>query len=454
MTQTDQAQSNYIDQFQKLEHSRASADPSWLRDVRKDGLSNFQRMGFPVARRGNEQWKYTNVAPIATGVFDLAQGAPVPQFDASVYELPCPRVHQLVFVDGRYEPTLSTEPHSEAALSADVIGHRGDGAVVGRLADAIEYRVPLVQEHLGRLVSAELTGFSALNTAFIRDGAFVHIPDSVLVPEPIYLLFVSTGQREIVSHPRVLVIAGEGASATILESYENLGNSTGCYFTNGVTEIVAGQGSNLRLYKLQREGSGAYHVNATRIEQADNSTVASVTVDLGGSLVRRDLDTALAGSGASARVFGLYHGTGTQHVDNHTFIDHAVPETSSNEVFKGVLEDSSHGVFVGRVLVRPSAQQTSAHQVNKNLLLSESAEVDTQPKLEIFADDVSCTHGAAVGQLDAEAMFYLNSRGIGSELARRLLLQGFVKEVLDAVEDDAVRQYLESAVASRFGQGD
>lgn len=450
MTQRTDAPARYAEQFHAFERNGASADPSWLREMRRSALADFERLGFPTARRGNEPWKYTNVRPIEQAPFTLADGAPDADVDLAAYELPCPRVHQLVFVDGRYEPRLSTEPPSEATLHSDVIGRRGDGPVVGRLADAVEYRVPLVREHLGRLAPTASSAFTALNTAFLHDGAFVHVPDGVSIPEPVYLLFVSTGAREMVTHPRALIVAGRESSATVLVSFESLDG--GRYFTNAVSEVVVGAGANLRLCQLQRESTDAFHISTTQIEQAGDSRAAVVTVDLGGGLVRRDLNAALAEPGAAAGLFGLYHAAGAQHVDNHTFVDHAVPGAFSNEVYKGILDGSSHGVFVGHVLVRAGAQHTDAHQVNKNLLLSPDAEIDTQPQLEIFADDVTCTHGAAVGRLDADALFYLKTRGIGEETARTLLVHGFVTEVLDAVEDDAVRQYLDAAVAERLGR--
>ena len=450
MTPSADAPTRYAAQFHACERNGAAADPAWLREMRRSALADFERLGFPTARRGNEPWKYTSVRPLARAAFALAEGAPEARVETDAYELPCPRVHRLAFVDGRYEPRLSTEPPGEAALHSGVIGRRGDGPVVGRLADAVADRVPLVRERLGRLAPAASNAFTALNTAFLHDGAFVEVPDGVSVPEPIHLLFISTGTRALVAHPRALIAAGRGSSATVLMSFECLAG--GRYFTNAVAEITVGAGAHLRLCTLQRESTDAFHVAATHVEQARDSRVGAVTVDLGGGLVRRDLHAALAEPGAAAELFGLYHAVGAQHVDNHTLVDHAVPDTSSNEVYKGILDGAAHGVFVGQVRVRPNAQHTDAHQVNKNLLLSPEAEIDTQPQLEIFADDVTCTHGAAVGQLDADALFYLKTRGIGEATARTLLMRGFVTEVLDAVGDDAVRRYLDAAVAERVGR--
>ncbi|MEX2430718.1 MAG: Fe-S cluster assembly protein SufD [Dehalococcoidia bacterium] len=444
----------YVAAFKAFEHNGAGADPVWLRELRRNAMSNFEERGFPTARRGNEHWKYTDVRPIAEAAL-----APLPPetrpgegIDLAPYELPCPRVHQVVFVDGRYAPPLSTEPRSAAGMHLDVISRKGDGPVVGRLADAITYGLPLAHEHLGQYASHADNAFTALNTAFTGDGAFVHIPDGVTVVEPIYLLFISTGASgPRVTHPRVLIVAGKDSSATVLQSYEASG-ADGAHFNNAVTEVVTNPGASLRLYKLQREAASAFHVATTEVALARDSRLASATVDLGGGLVRHDINVRLAGPGASVSLHGLYLGRGQSHTDNHTFIDHMVPDTSSEETYKGIMDDSSHAVFVGHVLVRPDAQRITSHQVNKNLLLSKEAEVDTQPKLEIFADDVTCTHGAAVGQLDEDAMFYLKSRGIGADVARGLLVHGFVNEIIEGIADDAVRQYIDEAVMERLRQ--
>ena len=432
-------EARYLAAFEAAERNGAAQDPAWLRELRRDAMAEFTRTGFPTARRGNEPWKYTDVRSLASTAFVAPDATePLGEIDLSPYDLPCPRVHQLVFVDGRYAPQLSTDPPSEGERPSHVFFERGDGPIVGRIAEAAHYDVPLVREHLGKHAGAAAGAFTSLNTAFVRDGAFVSIPDGVSVPEPIYLVFISTArpERPTVTYPRVLIVAGRDSSATVLVSFESLGD--GAYFTDAVTEIVAGPGASLRCITLQRESDAAYHVSTTNVTQARDSSVSTVTVDLGGRLVRHDLSVLLAEPGASASLNGLYLGRGKHHVDNHTFVDHAVPGASSDEVYKGILDDDSRGVFVGHVLVRPGAQHTVAHQVNKNLLLSDGAEADTQPKLEIFADDVTCTHGAAVGQLDPAAMFYLKSRGIGEAVARALLVHGFVREGGESSCDDAV----------------
>lgn len=449
MAQRTSQESHYLSTFAAFEQNGASASPDWLKTLRKNAISDFERDGFPTARRGNERWKYTDVRPLASHLFVPSKANGHEEIDFAPYDLPCPRVHQLVFVDGHYAADLSTEPPSQAAHQAETIGHRSEGLIVGRLSEAIQQGLPLVEQHLSQ--QASTGAFAALNTAFIEDGALVYIPDGVSVHEPIYLLFITTGHAQVVTHPRVLVVAGANSKATVIQGYESLSADAEPYFTNAVTEIVTGPGAVLHHYKLQREATTAYHIASTHATLARDSHLASVAFDLGGGLVRNDISATLAETGASVRLDGLYLGDGERHIDNHTFVDHAVPGTTSDEVYKGILNDAAHGVFVGHVLVRHDAQRTVAHQVNKNIVLSDDAEVDSQPMLEIFADDVQCTHGAAVGRLDPNAVFYLNSRGLDAREAQELLVHGFVSEVLTAVADDAIRQYTDDAVLTKLG---
>ena len=449
MAQRDSQESHYLSTFAAFEQNGASASPDWLKSLRKQAIADFKRDGFPTARRGNELWKYTDVRSLASQAFALSKSNGHEAIDFAPYDLPCPRVHQLVFVDGQYAADLSTEPPSQAEHQAETIGHRSEGLIVGRLSEAIQEHLPLVEQYLSQQAGAG--SFAALNTAFVEDGALVYIPDGVAVHEPIYLLFITTGHASVVTHPRVLIIAGVDSKATVIQGYESLTADAEPYFTNAVTEIVTRSGAVLRHYKLQREAKNAYHIAATHATVGRDSMFASVSLDLGGGLVRNDISTTLAEAGASVKLDGLYLGDGKRHIDNHTFVDHAVPGTSSDEVYKGILTDASHGVFVGRVLVRHDAQHTVAHQVNKNLVLSDDAEVDSQPMLEIFADDVQCTHGAAIGRLDPNAVFYLNSRGLDTREAQELLVHGFVSEILSTIADDAVRQYTDDAVLTKLG---
>jgi len=292
----------------------------------------------------------------------------------------------------------------------------------------------------------EQHAFTALNTAFISDGAFIEIGNDVVVEQPIHLLFISSGDS--ISHPRNLIVAGRHARASVVESYVSLRENE--YFTNAVTEIVVGEGAHIDHYKLQRESESAFHVGTVQARQERNSQLHSFSFAVGGELARTNVYTSLEGDAATCTLNGLYLTDGTQHIDNQTSIEHIAPNCPSHELYKGVLDGRSHGVFNGKVYVHPEAQKTDGKQSNNNLLLSPNARVDTKPQLEIFADDVKCTHGATVGRLDELAMFYLNSRGIGPETARMLLTYAFAADVIETIELEPLKTELEKIVLARF----
>ena len=423
--------------------------PKWLQSLREHGFARFEALGFPTTK--NEDWHFTSVSPIAEQSFQLASTGGqiddrressrrkadvlgplgVRPADVDRFGFGEPGWHTLVFVNGMYSPDLSTS----------------SGAVVaGSLAHAIEAGNPIVERYLGRIANFDRHAFTALNTAFVRDGTLIEILPEAQIEQPIHLVFVSDG--DCVSHPRNLIVAGRHSRASVVESYVSLRDST--YFTNAVTEIVVGEGAHLDHFKIQRESELAFHVGTVEAKQEANSQFHSFSFAVGGSLARTNIYTALDGDAATCTLNGLYLTDGSQHIDNQTSIEHIAPNCPSHEVYKGVLDGRSHGVFNGKVYVRPEAQKTDGKQSNNNLLLSPQARVDTKPQLEIFADDVKCTHGATVGRLDDVAMFYLNSRGIGSEGARTLLTYAFAADVLESIELAAVRESLEKAVLSRF----
>jgi Fe-S cluster assembly protein SufD len=342
-----------------------------------------------------------------------------------------PGWNTVVFVNGAYAADLSTT---------------GGEIVVGSLAHAIDVGNPVVERYLGRIAGFDRHAFTALNTAFAQDGAVIELLPEADVEQPIHVVFVSDG--ESVCHPRNLIVAGRHSRATVVESYVSLRDST--YFTNAVTEVVVGEGAHLDHYKIQRESEQAFHVGTVEARQEANSQFHSFSFAVGGSLARTNIYTALDGDAATCTLNGLYLTDGSQHIDNQTSIEHIAPNCPSHEVYKGVLDGRSHGVFNGKVYVHPEAQKTDGKQSNNNLLLSPQARVDTKPQLEIFADDVKCTHGATVGRLDDVAMFYLNSRGIGPERARTLLTYAFAADVLESIELPVVKTALENVVLSRF----
>jgi Fe-S cluster assembly protein SufD len=427
----------YLQSFRQLEQ-RAKA-PEWLARLRREAIESFMELGFPTTR--NEEWKYTNAAPIARTVFEPAPAvaaAPAVEFMAKspFAEMDCPR---LVFVNGRLAADLS----SLDSLAAEV--------KVMSLGKAIADGSSQVEEHLARYADCAANPFAALNTAFIEDGALIDIPKRLELAKPIYLLYVTlAGPKPTVTHPRNLILIGGESQATVIEGYLGFGDSA--YLTNAVTEIAVGENSILEYVKLEGESATAFHTATVKIHQARNASAHATTVALGARLAREDTTAALDGEGGEATLNGIYVLTGEQHVDNHTTLDHARPHCASRELYKGILDGKSTGVFNGKIIVRPDAQKTDSKQSNKNLLLSEEATINTKPQLEIYADDVKCTHGATVGQIDAEALFYLRSRGIGQLEARSLLTAAFANDVLDKIKYSRLRERLKEAVFERLAR--
>ncbi len=414
---------------------REPLGPNWLRRIRRAAFDRFSELGFPTTHV--EEWKYTNLAPVARTAFEPAPEtrlsaeslgrAPFASLDAA----------RLVLVNGRFAPELS----SPGALP--------EGVVVSSLAEAL-LSAP-VQEHLARYALFENHALVGLNTAFLTDGFFVHVPNGTVLERPLYLLSVTVpGGRPVVSYPRSLIVIGRGAQARIVEGY--LALEEGVYFTNAVTEAVVGENSVVEYTKLEAESGQAYHFGALNAVQERSSSFTSNSLALGGLLVRNEAAAVLIGEGAECTLNGLYVATGRQHVDNHTTMDHAQPHCTSHELYKGVLDGKAEAVFHGRIVVRPNAQKTDAIQRNKNLLLSEDAVINTKPQLEIYADDVRCTHGATVGQVDADAVFYLRSRGIARDEARKLLTYAFAGEMLDRIGAAALRSRVADALMERLSQ--
>ena len=419
--------------------ARQTPGPDWLQDLRGKGIARFEALGYPTTK--NEDWHFTSVAPIAERSFrlarrkgDLANSLGLRPTDLERFGFGQPDWHRLVFINGVFDESLSSFEEIDA------------GVRVGSLASAIESGDAAAERYLGKIAGFDQHAFSALNTAFIADGAFIELAQNAVVDQPIHLLFISGGEG--VSHPRNLIVAGRHSRSAVIESYVSLRDST--YFTNAVTEIAAGEGAHIDHYKLQREGATAFHVGTVQVRQERDSQLHSFSFAVGGALARTNVYTSLAGDAATCTLNGLYLTDGTQHIDNQTSIEHIAPNCPSHEVYKGVLDGRSHGVFNGKVYVHPEAQKTDGKQSNNNLLLSPSARVDTKPQLEIFADDVKCTHGATVGRLDEMAMFYLNSRGIGRETARTLLTYAFAADVLETIELEPLKKELEKMVLARF----
>jgi Fe-S cluster assembly protein SufD len=435
MVSTTEERGLYQSQFENLGKSLRT-EPRWLAEIRKAAMDRFLTLGFPTTK--DEEWRFTSVTPISRIPFKLADGldkghAPkqVPQ------ELTFGFRHSqiIVFVNGRFAPKLSTLKSS------------GTGVQVETLESCFRSDPKLLSVHLSHYAGYDEHAFVALNTAFFRDGIVVRIPKDVVVEKPVHLMYLSTQPEEpVVSYLRTLILAESNSQAKILESYAGL--SAGLYMTNAVTEIVLGENAVLDHYKLQRESAEAFHVASLCVNQSRDSNFFTHSISLGGLLVRNDVNVVLGGDGGEAVLDGLYIARGQQHVDNHTRIDHASPHCTSRELYKGILDEKARGVFNGRILVRQGAQKTDSKQTNKNLLLSEDALANANPQLEIYADDVKCTHGVTIGQLSAEALFYLRSRGISLETARQVLTYAFASEITSRIKVSEVQAELEKVLYS------
>jgi Fe-S cluster assembly protein SufD len=415
---------------------RSPRDPEWLAGIRREGMERMRATGFPTVR--DEQWKYTNVAPIVKVPF-VEGRRETPWQRSRGFSVPGGEGVQLFFINGRFAPDHSSR------------GRGVDGLEVASLAEVLATRPETAEPHLARIVRNG-NAFASLNEAFLDDGAFVRIPRGTAVTEPIHLVFLSEPDfGPTVSHPRNLIVAERGSQAAVVETY--VGTTEELYFTNAVTEIVLDDAANLDLYKLERESTNAYHVTTTEVRQGRDSRFASHSMTFGGALVRNDLNVRLEAEGAECTLNGLFVGSGTQHLDNHTLIDHAKPHGTSRELYKGIMDGKSRGIFHGKIIVRPDAQKTDAMQTNKNLLLSKEALVNSTPALEIFADDVKCRHGSTIGQLDAGALFYLRSRGIGEEQARDLLVYAFASDVASRIRIASLRALVEQHLGLRLPGG-
>jgi Fe-S cluster assembly protein SufD len=427
----------YRDHFAALAEREGRAErPAWLASRRAQGMAIFDALGFPTTK--NEDWHYTSLASLAEATFEPMAAATGSVTAADVVEYsfgePAPRV---VFVNGRYSSTLS----SLQGLPA--------GVRVLRLASAVLEEPTLLEHYLTRFASIEQHALTALNTAFLHDGVVIHVAGGVTARVPLHVLNVNDAAAAGgVVHPRALIVVEPNAQATVMEQF--VGAAHVHYFTNAVTEVSVADGATLNHYNLQRESEAAVHVGTIEVRQGRDSHYNSFSLATGAALSRTNIYTVLAGEGCGCTLNGLYMFDGTQHGDHQTRIEHIQPNCFSREIYKGILDGESHGVFNGKVYVHPVAQKTDGKQTNNTLLLSERAKIDTKPQLEIFADDVKCTHGATVGRIDELALFYMKSRGIDHDAARKLLTYAFAAEVLETIELESLREGLERLTLERY----
>jgi len=430
-----EAQDLYSSQFDRLQALRQT-EPAWLRELRVSAFDQFRREGFPTIR--DEEFRFTPVAGIANRAFeptfDGARSEPVAADLRAQVLVPGLQASEVLFANGRYSPELSS------------LRTLPKGVRVESLAHVLATEPELIEPYLHRFIKFEMQGFTPLNTAFAVDGAVIILPDNAVVAEPLHLVFLSQGAAPFATHPRVLVVAGRQSQATIVETYAGVGE----YFTNAVTEFIAAEGSHIDHYRVQRESLSASHISSMHVHLDRAATFSSHAIILGGGLARNDVNAVLDGEGINCTLNGLYLVDGKRLVDTHTTIDHAKPHCESHELYKGILDQQGRGVFNGKIFVRQDAQKTDAKQTNKVLLLSDEATINTKPQLEIFADDVKCTHGATIGQLSAEQMFYLRARGIGKAEAQAILIHAFASDIVERIQVEPLRDQLEQVLLSRL----
>lgn len=429
----------YVSNFKQFEKRLNGESLLHLHSIRKDAIARFADLGFPTTK--DEEWKYTDVSPLTkinfAHLFEQ-QTNRITSNDLRPYSFDGINSYKIVFINGRFTPELS---------SRELLPQ---GIVLMNLAEAMKTHSERVLDHFSKYADYTSNTFVALNTAFLRDGVFLHVPRGIVLETPIHILYVSSKQEQFVSYPRNLILVGENAQVKIIESYVALSDNT--YFTNTVSEFVLGQNAIAEHERVMRESLSAYHISTIQVQQERSSNFTSNAMTFGGKFVRNNVNVVLDGEGAECTLNGLYLGTGTQLIDNHTCIEHAKPHCPSHELYKGILSGKSRGVFNGKIKVRKEAQKTDAKQTNKNLVLSDEASIDTKPQLEIFADDVKCTHGATIGQLDDEAIFYLRSRGIDNDKARDILIYAFASDIVDRVNVEPIRHFLHEIIHNRLEQ--
>lgn len=422
---------SYLEAFDQLQQ-RTSQQPEWLKSLRQKAFEQFCDTGFPTVK--DEAWRFTSVAPIARELFRLPEPDEVRITDEDLRPfLLSGAACRLVFVNGRFASSLSDR------------GSLPPGVTAGSLAAEIEQHGEVLKAHLGQHLDIRQDPFCSLNTAFLEDGAYVHIARGTVLQAPIHILYLSTeADSALMIHPRNLLIAEREAQADVVEEHISLGDER--FFSNAATELVAAENAVIAHHMVEYENRKTFHTGTLQIRQGKNANVRSHAVLAGGALVRNNIHPVLAGEGAESLINGLFLGDGQQHLDNYMMVEHASPRCTSHQYYNGILGGSAHGVFHGRILVHKDAQKTDAKQTNRNLLLSDSAQIDTKPQLEIYADDVKCTHGATIGQIDENALYYLRSRGVDERTARELLLFAFAAECLGRIRSETVREHIERIV--------
>jgi len=405
-----------------------NGEPAEIKHIRDNAKEHFRTFGFP--NRKMEDWKFFNSKPIVANDFSfVTEKQSVEKSVLNNFLIPGLKANLLVLINGEYSKENSK-----------IITERKN-LFIGSLREGLKSNPGIIEKHLAKYADYRADGFTALNTALAQDGAFIHIPKGYIMKDPVMILnIIDSRKSKIIGQPRNLIIAGANSDVHIIEEYYSIGENDS--FSNAVTEIYTDESANVQYYKIQNEEKNSFHVGTTQIFQERNSIFTSVTLSWGGGTTRNNLNSYMNGESIECNFKGLYYLTGKQHVDNHTLADHANPNCNSNELYKGILTEESEGVFNGKILVRQDAQKTNAYQMNKNILLSNTASINSKPQLEIFADDVKCSHGATTGQIDKEQLFYLKARGIGEKEGKKLLVFAFANEIIEDIEVPELKEYL------------
>jgi Fe-S cluster assembly protein SufD len=433
----------FIELFQQYENSLNGQKSSAGHSIQKTAIQRFSDdLYFPTKR--NEDWKYTNVAQLLQPLYLQPKRVDIAAEDINPFLFEGLDAYVLVFVNGTYNKELSSKDGlSNKIIVQDISSGLQEGGLTKTTASM----------YLSKWASKEKNSFKVLNTAFAQNGIYIDVPDGLVVDRPVHILNIAHAATEAtVISPQKIIVTGENSKLTVIETYHHLINSEQTYFTNTVTQLVLKRNAIVDHYRIQDEDENAFFINTTEIEQLRDSTYSSYAVDLGGKLVRNNLNSILKDSGTTTNFYGLYVGVNKQHVDNQTFIDHAYPNCDSNELYKGILMDKAKGVFNGKIMVRQDAQKTNAFQQNHSLVLSKTAKMNSKPQLEIYADDVKCSHGATIGQLNKEALYYMRSRGLSEKEAISVLKQAFLTEITELIKIDPIREKVEQMLVDKFKQ--
>jgi Fe-S cluster assembly protein SufD len=424
----------YVSSFKKIEESLNGQSKSPFHELRKNALSKFEQFDFPTTK--NEDWKYTNVSAIHNYDFTPVSNVKITKEEIKKHLIPGLEANLVVLVNGNFSSELSD------------IKEKSKGIIIESFRNVLQNNPEFILKYFAKYAEIE-NGFVALNTAFANDGVVIYAPENTVIENPVLVInLTGSADANVLSQPRNLIVAEKNAQLKVVELFHSIADNES--LTNAVSEIVVEENANVEIYKIQSENLKSFHINRTQAHQSKNCVFTIYNVTLGGLLVRNDTHIVLDDENSTGNLYGLYLTDENQHVDNHTLIDHAKPHCQSNELFKGVLNGNSRGVFNGKVFVRKDAQKTNAYQSNKAILLTDTATIDTKPQLEIYADDVKCSHGAAIGQLDYDAVFYLRSRGIGEEMAKTVLIRAFANDIFDLIPNEKLHEYLNNLVQEKL----